>query len=302
MTMPPAGPGERHRWAAPELSSWLTLLTKGTFLPQVGGGEVDGDPPLGEDGSPLFLTAARTRSLASCTASSGSPTMLKAGSPGPMSTSTSTREPSRPTTAKGQRLREHASPPSATRKQPWHTASRHLPVSKAARSWTGEGGQSEARTADLEHWASASVAFEKTAKQQSPHETPALVPACVKPRSAGLGAASGPLCDEPHISSMQAATARRAEQREYWGGTTKRAVGTAPDREGRRAEMTPYDLSLPKDLYRERLREARADHLAARVARTSRQDVRRSLLRDVASWLSVLPVNTRISALRGRHA
>jgi hypothetical protein len=46
---------------------------------------------------PEFLTAARTRSLASWTAASGSPTMLKAGSPG--STSTSTIAPSRPTTA-----------------------------------------------------------------------------------------------------------------------------------------------------------------------------------------------------------
>ena len=40
--------------------------------------------------------AARTRSRASCTAVSGRPTMLKAGKPGDMSTSTSMIAPSNP--------------------------------------------------------------------------------------------------------------------------------------------------------------------------------------------------------------
>ena len=48
---------------------------------------------------PALRMAARTRSRASCTAVSGSPTMLNAGSPLPMSTSTSTGMPSTPTTA-----------------------------------------------------------------------------------------------------------------------------------------------------------------------------------------------------------
>ena len=43
--------------------------------------------------------AARTRSRASCTAVSGSPTTWNAGSPGEISTSTSTTYPSSPTTA-----------------------------------------------------------------------------------------------------------------------------------------------------------------------------------------------------------
>ena len=55
---------------------------------------------------PEFLMAARTRSRASCTAVSGSPTMVKAGRPGAMSTSTSTMDPSNPTTAQ---LRTRAS-------------------------------------------------------------------------------------------------------------------------------------------------------------------------------------------------
>ena len=48
---------------------------------------------------PEFLMAARTRSRASCTAASGRPTIVKAGSPGEISTSTSTITPSRPTIA-----------------------------------------------------------------------------------------------------------------------------------------------------------------------------------------------------------
>ena len=48
---------------------------------------------------PEFRIADRTRSLASCTAISGRPTMVKEGSPGDMSTSTSTRAPSNPTMA-----------------------------------------------------------------------------------------------------------------------------------------------------------------------------------------------------------
>jgi hypothetical protein len=48
---------------------------------------------------PLFRRAARTRSFASWTAVSGRPTMLKAGKPGEMSTSTWTMRPSRPITA-----------------------------------------------------------------------------------------------------------------------------------------------------------------------------------------------------------
>ena len=48
---------------------------------------------------PEFLTAERTRSRASCTAASGSPTTVNAGKPKPMSASTSTSAPSSPTTA-----------------------------------------------------------------------------------------------------------------------------------------------------------------------------------------------------------
>jgi hypothetical protein len=48
---------------------------------------------------PLFWIAARTRSLASLTAAAGKPTMVNAGSPCPISTSTSTRAPSSPITA-----------------------------------------------------------------------------------------------------------------------------------------------------------------------------------------------------------
>src|ERR1700730_15676490 len=48
---------------------------------------------------PLFLMAARTRSFASFTAVSGSPTKLKAARPLARSTSTSTIAPSKPMTA-----------------------------------------------------------------------------------------------------------------------------------------------------------------------------------------------------------
>ena len=48
---------------------------------------------------PELRMAALTRSRASCTAVSGKPTIVKAGRPGAMSTSTSTMEPSNPTTA-----------------------------------------------------------------------------------------------------------------------------------------------------------------------------------------------------------
>ena len=48
---------------------------------------------------PELRTAARTRSRASWTAVSGRPTIVKEGSPGEISTSTSTMNPSRPTTA-----------------------------------------------------------------------------------------------------------------------------------------------------------------------------------------------------------
>ena len=48
---------------------------------------------------PLLRTAARTRSRASCTATSGSPTTLKPGNPWAMSTSTSTAAPSSPAVA-----------------------------------------------------------------------------------------------------------------------------------------------------------------------------------------------------------
>src|SRR3990170_4908815 len=48
---------------------------------------------------PELRMAERTRSLASWTGASGRPTMLKAGMPEAMSTSTSTMAPSRPTTA-----------------------------------------------------------------------------------------------------------------------------------------------------------------------------------------------------------
>ena len=48
---------------------------------------------------PEFLIAARTRSRDSWTEESGSPTMLNLGTPGEMSTSTSTSCPSTPLTA-----------------------------------------------------------------------------------------------------------------------------------------------------------------------------------------------------------
>ena len=48
--------------------------------------------------NPVCRIAARTRSLASCTAASGKPTTVTAGNPCARSTSTSTSAPSRPTT------------------------------------------------------------------------------------------------------------------------------------------------------------------------------------------------------------
>jgi len=77
---------------------------------EVGRCEVDGDPALGES-APEFLMAARTRSFASWTAASGRPTMVKAGSPGPMSTSTSTSSPSSPTTTQASEVASVPSPP-----------------------------------------------------------------------------------------------------------------------------------------------------------------------------------------------
>ena len=54
---------------------------------------------LGGKVAPALRMAARTRSLASLTAASGRPTMLKAGSPEAMSTSTLTGSPVSPVSA-----------------------------------------------------------------------------------------------------------------------------------------------------------------------------------------------------------
>ena len=53
------------------------------FLGEVGGCEIDG-MRLGGSASPMAFSAPRTRSRLSATALSGSPTMVKAGSPGPI--------------------------------------------------------------------------------------------------------------------------------------------------------------------------------------------------------------------------
>ena len=60
---------------------------------------------------PEFRMAARTRSRASWTAVSGSPTTWNAGSPGEISTSTSTTYPSSPTTAQVCVLAKHVNEP-----------------------------------------------------------------------------------------------------------------------------------------------------------------------------------------------
>ncbi len=65
--------------------------------------------------------------------------------------------------------------------------------------------------------------------------------------------------------------------------------------------MTPYDYGYPKELYEARVREAREDHLAARVARGNRQREHGIQLRNIVSWLRALPASTEGAALRGRH-
>src|SRR5579884_318133 len=73
--------------------------------------------------APLFLMAARTRSFASFTAASGSPTMLNAGSPWPISTSTSTSAPSSPTTAQLHAFASIPRPPSPVIRRSRHRGS-----------------------------------------------------------------------------------------------------------------------------------------------------------------------------------
>ncbi len=66
--------------------------------------------------------------------------------------------------------------------------------------------------------------------------------------------------------------------------------------------MVPLDYGVPRQMYEERVREAREDHLAARVARANRQPEQRVAFRDVLSWLRAFPASAGAVVLRGRHA
>ena len=68
------------------------------FLRQVGRRQVDGDPPRRQR-QPEAISAERTRSRASETALSGSPTIANAGKPGATCTCTSTARASIPSKA-----------------------------------------------------------------------------------------------------------------------------------------------------------------------------------------------------------